>query len=342
MQVGFFLLAIWCTFARSAMGATTWIGYSSLDGTQAPGWVAREAGLFAKHGLNMEFVFTAGDRAVVPLLAGDTPIITVGGLSAVATRLGSSSWPRYEAPSARRRLEFFPVFPDVIIIAEIFDRILYSLMVTPEIRSLADLRGKKIGANRFGSATELPLRVVLRENGFDPQKNMTILQMASQAEILASLRTGAIQGGMIASPLTAAAKRLGMKELINMPSLGLAYPQTIIATTERFLRGRRDSVLRFTRAYVEGIHRYLNDREFSLNIIAKYTNTHRTNLEPMYNAHAPYIRKIPVPTPESIKRVLQELAVNDWRALGFPPEDYIDGSIITELEREGFFQRVWQ
>jgi ABC-type nitrate/sulfonate/bicarbonate transport system substrate-binding protein len=342
MQVGFFLLAIWCIFTRSALGATTWIGYSSLDGTQAPGWIAREAGLFAKHGLNIEFVFTAGDRAVVPLLAGDTPIITVGGLSAVASRLGSSSWPRYDAPSARRRLEFFPVFPDVIIIAQIFDRILYSLMVTPEIRSLADLRSKKLGANRFGSATELPLRVVLRENGFDPEKNMTILQMASQAEILGSLRMGAIQGGMIASPLTAAAKTLGMKELINMPSLGIVYPQTIIATTERFLRGRRDSVLRFTRAYIEGIHRYLNDREFSLNIIAKYTNAHRTNLEPMYNAHAPYLRKIPVPTPESIKRVLQELAVNDWRALGFPPEDYIDGSIITELEREGFFQRVWR
>ena len=91
--------------------------------------------------------------------------------------------------------------------------------------------------------------------------------------MLAALRAGSIQGGVIASPETAEAKRLGMKELVNMATLGVPYPQTAIATTERFLRGNRDTAARFTRGYVDGIRRFLGDREFSLRVIA---NTRRS------------------------------------------------------------------
>ena len=187
MRVAFFLLAIWCAFVQSAMGATTWIGYSSLDATQAPGWIAREAGLFLKHGLNIDLVFTAGDRAIVPIIAGDTPIATVAGPSAIAARVGSSSWPKYE-PTARTTKQ--EVFPDIIIIADIFDSMLFSLMVAPDVRSPANLRGKRLGANRFGPDTELPLRHLLRQAGINPLKDVTIVQIGSQAEMLAALLHG--------------------------------------------------------------------------------------------------------------------------------------------------------
>jgi len=131
-------LGVW---APPAAAAKLYVVYASIGGTQAVGWVAREAGLFAKHGLDVELLFTGGGRAVTSLLGGDTPIVTVGGPSAIAARLGGS---------------------DVILIAHIFDTILYSLMVLPEVRSLADLKGKKIGASRFGSATDFSLRYVLR------------------------------------------------------------------------------------------------------------------------------------------------------------------------------------
>src|SRR5262245_43028185 len=326
MRVAFFLLAIWCAFVQSAMGATKWIGYSSLDATQAPGWIAREAGLFLKHGLNVDLVFTAGDRAIVPLIAGDTPIATVAGPSAITARLGSSSWPKYE-PTARTTKQ--EVFPDVIIIAHIFDSILLSLMVRPDVRSVADLRGKRLGANRFGPATELPLLHLLRQEGIDPVKDVTIVQIGSQAETLAALRAGSIQGAMLALPATADAKKLGMIELIDMARLGMEYPQTVIATTERFLRGRRDAVLRFTRAYVEAIHRFVDDREFSLKVIEKYSHIpDRSTLEQIYDGHAKFVKQIPAPTPRSIKNVLEQLATRDWRALGYPANDYVDGSVI--------------
>lgn len=305
-----------------AHAAKLYVVYASIGGTQAIGWIAKEAGLFVKHGLDVELLFTGGGRAVTSLLNGDTPIVTVGGPSAIAARLGGS---------------------DVIITAHIFDTILYSLMVTPEIRTLTDLKGKKLGASRFGSATDFALRYVLKLHGLDPVKDIVIFQIGGQAETLAALRAGSIQGGVIASPATAEAKRLGMRELINMATLGVEYPQTTIVTTDRFLKGDRDAVLRFTRAYMEGMHRFLNDREFALKVIAKYAKIQsRPPLEATYDDYAPYVKKIPSPSVASIRTVLEQLSPTDPRARVARPQDFVDGSVIADLEREGFFRQLWR
>lgn len=307
---------------EKALAEKLYVVYASIGGTQAVAWIAREAGLFDKHGLDVDLLFTGGGRAITSLLGGDTPLVTVGGPAAIAARLGGS---------------------DAIIIAHIYNTILFSLMVTPEIRSLDDLKGKKLGASRFGSATDFALRYVLKQSGYDPVRDMVIFQIGGQAETLAALRAGSIQGGVIASPATAEARRLGMKELVNMATLGVEYPQTTIVTTDRYLRARRESVLRFTRAYVEGIHRFLSDREFSLKVIARYTKIQsRPTLEATYDDYAPYIRKIPAPTSGAIRTVLEQLSATDSRARAARPESFIDGSVVADLEREGFFRRVWR
>jgi NitT/TauT family transport system substrate-binding protein len=299
-----------------------YVVYASISGTQAVGWIAKEANLFAKHGLDVDLLFTGGGRAVTSLLGGDTPIITVGGPSAIAARLAGG---------------------DVIITAHVFDTILYSLMVRPEIRQLSDLKGKKLGASRFGSATDFALRYVLKQHGLDPIKDVVIFQIGGQSETLAALRAGSIQGGVIASPATAEAKRLGFTELINMGTLGVPYPHTTIVTTDRYLRGNRDTVLRFTRAYVEGMQRFARDREFSMRVIGKYTKIQaRATLEATYDDYAPYLKKVPEPTPESIKTVLEQLSVSDPKAASAKPQEFIDSSIVEELKQKGFFQQIWR
>jgi ABC-type nitrate/sulfonate/bicarbonate transport system substrate-binding protein len=319
------LLFVWFLFVSvpvSAQGAKLYVVYASISGTQAITWVARESGIFAKHGLDVELLFTGGGRAITSLLGGDTPLITVGGPSVIAARLAGS---------------------DAIITAHIFDTILYSLIVQPDIKTLADLKGKKIGASRFGSATDFALRYVLKQNGFDPLKDVVIFQIGGQSETLAALKAGSINGGVIASPATAEAKRLGMRELINMGNLGVEYPQTTIATTQRFLRSNRETVLRFTRAYVDGAHRFLNDREFSIKVIGKYTKIQsRPTLEATYDDYAPYVKKIPTPAPGSIKTVLEQLSLTDPKARSARPQEFIDSTVISELEQQGFFKQVWR
>ena len=305
-----------------AFGAKLYVVYASISGTQAVAWIAKDAAIFAKHGLDVDLLFAGGGRAITSLLGGDTPIATVGGPSVIAARLAGS---------------------DAIITAHVFDTMLYSLMVNPEIRTLADLKGKKLGASRFGSVTDFALRYVLKENGLDPVRDVVIFQIGGQSETLAALKAGSIQGGVIASPATAEAKRLGMKQLINMANLGVEYPHTTIATTGRFLRTARGTVLRFTRAYVEGIQRFLKDREFSLKVIGKYTKIqNRAALEATYDDYAPYVKKIPTPAVGSIKTVLEQLSAADPKAKTAPPQDFIDPSVVAELEQEGFFKQLWR
>jgi NitT/TauT family transport system substrate-binding protein len=308
--------------ASPARGEKLYVVYASISGTQAVGWIAKEANLFAKHGLDVDLLFTGGGRAVTSLLGGDTPIVTVGGPSAIAARLAGG---------------------DVVITAHVFDTILYSLIVAPEVRQIADLKGKKLGASRFGSATDFALRYVLKQYGLDPIKDVIIFQIGGQSETLAALRAGSIQGGVIASPATAEAKRLGFTELVNMGTLGVPYPHTTIAMTERYLRSNRDTALRFTRAYVEGMQRFATDREFSMRVIGKYTKIQaRPTLEATYDDYAPYLKKVPEPTPESIKTVLEQLSASEPKARNAKPSDFIDRSIVEELKQKGFFQQLWR
>src|ERR1041384_5539164 len=129
-----FLALLLAFSASSAHAAKLYVVYASIGGTQAVGWVAREAGLFAKHGLDVEMLFTGGGRAVTSLLGGGQPIVTGGGPAA--------------ARAGRRRGDH-----DIWLTPHIFDTILSPLMPAREIRRGGDLRGKKMGASRFGSAT---------------------------------------------------------------------------------------------------------------------------------------------------------------------------------------------
>jgi len=146
---------------------------------------------------------------------------------------------------------------------------------------------------------------------------------------------------VIASPATAEAKRLGMKELVNLATLGVPYPQTAVATTDRYLRANRDTVLRFTRGYIDGARRFLADREFSLKVIAKYTKIqNRPTLEATYDDYAPYVKQRPLPTASSVQTVLDQLAPTDPRARAARPQEFIDPSVIAELDRETVFRNA--
>lgn len=87
----------------------------------------------------------------------------------------------------------------------------------------------------------------------------------------------------------------------------------------------------------------MNDKEFSIKVIGKYTKIQsRPTLEATYDDYAPYIKKVPAPTAGSIKTVLEQLSPTDPRARVARPQDFIDGSVVSDLEREGFFRQLWR
>jgi len=210
-----------------------------------------------------------------------------------------------------------------------------SLVVTADIKSPEDLKGKRLGVSRFGALSDLVIRHYLRKFGLDPAKDVTIIQIGGIPELLAAMKAGAISGGSLSPPVLSAAKKAGFKELGDFESLDYKYPAVAIATTRSFIRRQRSTALNFLRAEIEGIHAIRTQKNFAVNTLKKYMRISDPDiLEEGYRYAVRFIQPRPLPTTEETRAVLEELKRPDAK-----PENFMDLSLMQELEKEKFFEK---
>lgn len=298
------------------------VGYSSPSGNQAVIWVAKEAGSFKRHGLDIDLIFIgSGSTMTQAVIAGEIKIAQVGGVAPISARLRGA---------------------DLKIVAVSFNTLALSLIVQRDIRSMADLKGKRIGISRFGSNTDFGARYIFKQNGLLPDRDVAILQHGDVPSTFAALQAGGIQGGMLSYPTTATAIKMGFKELVDMSEVGLEYPSTNVAVTERYLKSQSDLVRRFLMAFIEGIHRYKTDAAFTKKVIGNYARIRDAQvLDETYRLFATKIPRTPYPTPGGIRLALDSLG-DDPRARQARPEEFYDDSILRRLDREGFVDQLYR
>jgi NitT/TauT family transport system substrate-binding protein len=211
-----------------------------------------------------------------------------------------------------------------------------SLVVTPDIKTAEDLKGKKFGVSRFGALSDMVIRRYFRKFGLDPAKDVTIVQIGGIPEQLAAMKAGAISGGSMSPPVLTAAKKAGFKELADFESLNYKYPATVIATTKSFIQRQRSTALNFLRGEIEGIHAIKTQKNFAINVLKKYMRISDPDvLEEGYLYALRFIQPRPFPTLEETKAVLDELKRPDAK-----PENFVDLSLMQELEKEKFFDKL--
>jgi len=231
---------------------------------------------------------------------------------------------------------------DLKIVAVSFNTLAISLIVQRDIRSIADLKGKRIGVSRFGSNTDFGARYILKKHGLLPDRDVAILQHGDVPSTFAALQAGGIQGAMLSYPTTATAIKMGFKELVDVSEVGLEYPSTNIVVTERYLKGQGDLVRRFLMAFIEGIHRYKTDEAFTKKVIGEYSRIRDTQvLDETYRLFGTKIQKIPYPTPGGIRLALDSLG-NNPRARQARPEEFFDDSILRRLDQDGFVEQLYR
>lgn len=299
-------------------------GWSAIAGSQAVPWIMKEAGLFEKHGLDTTLIYLdGGSRAIQVLLSGDVPIVQGGGNSPVAARLRGG---------------------DVTLIAGIVNVLAYSLIVHPDIKRPEDLRGKKLAISRYGSNSDYATRKILIKWGLKPDTDVAIIQIpGGQPTRLASVQNGQVAGLVAQPPVTALARKARLNSLAEPSDFGSAYTNTPIAATGAFIKDRRDTVRRFTRALVEGIFVYKTQREFSKRVIAKYMRVNDPDaVEDSYQFFSPVVPSKPYPPLDGIKEVLLELGEKDSKARSAKPEDFADSSFVRELDENGFIDGLYK
>jgi NitT/TauT family transport system substrate-binding protein len=298
--------------------------YSAIGGSQSSVWIPHEAGIFRKHGLDVELLYVGGGgRAAQVVQSGEVPMgIFTGGAVVNANLAGG----------------------DLVVIATGMNAITFFLVARPEIRSIEDLKGKKIGISRFGSATDFALSYSEGKWPIKRGKDFAVLQMGGMPEMMAGLKSRALDAATLNAEFTLQARKEGLRELVDMSALGLPFPTSAIVTTRSFIKRSENTVRKFIRGFVEGNHFAKTQRAASIDVFNKYLkNDDREYLSGIYDLYVlRYIPKVPYPSPESLKVVLDQMGEKDPKAAAAKPEQFIDNRFFQELEREGFIQKLWQ
>src|SRR3989338_423666 len=227
------------------------IGYSSISGGYVGLWVARDAGLFAREGLDEQMILIpSGSQLAQVAVAGEVDIASLNASSVMAAALKGA---------------------DIKLIGSQVNKMIFGVHVRPEVKSVEELKGKKIGVTRFGSSTDISARYALRKHNLQPEKDVAILQMGARTSIAAGLKGGSIEGGVVSPPTSFALEKLGFKELISVTDLDIPFPSPSLAAQGGVIRSKPGVIDRFMRAYARGIHRARTDKELALKSMARYT-----------------------------------------------------------------------
>jgi len=191
--------------------------------------------------------------------------------------------------------------------------------------------------------SETGTAIFLERFGLKRGTDVALIQLGGLPEIVTAMERGAVQAGFASPPNSSRAKRLGMRELYDIDALGLELQQTCITVTTKYLREHRPLVKSFVQAYAEGLHRFVTDRDFSIHVMKKYLRIDEKDfLEDAYAFYSPRVQKIPYPTLKGIQFILDGMAEKQPQARKAAPENFVDLSLLQELDQSGFFKQLWK
>ncbi|MGE5217106.1 MAG: ABC transporter substrate-binding protein [Chloroflexota bacterium] len=300
------------------------IGWSAIAGSQAPFWITKEAGLFEKNGLDVTMIYVdGGSKATQALMSGDMPIAQVGGNAPVVARLRGA---------------------DVTLIAGLLNVLAYSMVVAPEIKKPEDLKGKKLSVSRFGSNSDYATRKILLKWGLKPDLDVAVLQIpGGQPARMAAIQSKVVHGMVAQPPVTNLARKLHLNIIAEPEDFGGAYPTTPVASRLSYIGEKRDTLRKFTRALLEGIHLYKTNKDFSKKVIGKYVKTTDNDaLEDSYQYFSRLVPQKPYPSIDAVKEALAELGEKDPKARSAKAEDFVDMSLIKEFDDSGFIDGLYR
>ena len=300
------------------------IGYSSISGSYLGLWVAHDAGFFTREGLDDQMILIpSGSQLAQVVTAGEVDIAALNGSSAMAAALQGA---------------------DIKVIGNTTNKLIFSIYVRPEIKTIEDLKGKKIGVTRFGSATDISARFALRKHNLDPQKDVNILQMGAMSSIMGGLQGGSIEAGLVSPPTLFAVEKMGFKELVSITDMDLAFPNPSLVVQGGIMKKKPDLVDRFMRAYARGIHRAKTDKEFTFKSIARYTKIEDPPV--LQKAYDLYVGKVleraPYINMTGMKNALDDLGRTVPAAKDAKPEQFIDMRFLDHLEKSGLLKELYR
>ena len=301
------------------------MGLSSVSGLHSAVWVAEDKGLFRKNGLEVEVIVTGqgGTAGISALLANDIQMVNSAGDVLVAAALRGG---------------------DTVMVASVVNKGLQRLVSKPEIKTPADLKGKRVGVTRIGAVSHSVLLMMLQRWKMNVN-DVQVLQLGSSPNMLASLDKGGVDAAVLTIPSMFVAEDRGYRVLLDMADTDIYYLHTMVATTRQYIKSNRDKVLRFLRGYVEGIAFVKHNKKESLDVVRKKLRLgpeQERNLERSLDLLvAKYYESIPYPSLRGVETVLGFIEKDNPKAKTVDPKSFVEDSLLREIEQSGFVKKLY-
>jgi NitT/TauT family transport system substrate-binding protein len=296
--------------------------YTARVMSQAYPWIAQEAGLFRKYDLEIPLIFvTPGAPAVAAILSGDSEVAVIGAASIVRPVVHGNKEP--------------------VFIGGIKSLLTHSIVAKTDIRRPEQLKGKRIGVSRLGSNPHYFAVQALRHYKID-QREVSFIQAGGAPETLAALVAQGIDAAVLTVPTDAQALKLGYHYVIYGPDLRIAYAATTFTTRRSIIAKRSAVIARFMHAMAEAAKIMHTDREFTYKVLAKYLRIDdRKLLQASYDVEIKALEPRLAMKPDGFQSALDEIAPTEPRAKAVKPEEMIDARFLDDMEKNGFFDRIW-
>ncbi|SRR5579885_2026281 len=295
------------------------MAYGFVSTTDIPMWVAQDEGIFTKYGLDVDTTLLQTSAQIAPAMAaGEIDVALTAGAGVVDIDLAGGNQVLIEAE--QNMMRFF-------------------LDAQPAIKSVEDLRGKRVAITRLGSGVHLATVKVLEGAGLDPGRDTAIIQAGTVNNELSALTSQQVEAAMLSAPTNILAERQGFPLLVDMKDYHIPYSQGALAVTRSTLDERYDLVRDFVKAMLEARGMAVRDPALAKRLLGQYTKTDDQEvLDRSYQLWLEDLDELPYPSTDAVQTVLDQRAPDVPAARTANAADFVDNRIIHELEQSGFLR----
>jgi len=295
------------------------LGISAPVFTVLPVWFGEESGANKSNGLKVETVsMEGGSRGTQVLLSGEIQSMHVG-LSPVVQANAQGADLRAVAASAN-------VLPMTVFTVKKSDPVLP--------------KGTRFGISTFGSETDVAATILLSKLGLTRQ-DVEITQVGGTGQRYAALVSGRIDAALLMEPATTQAKAKGLNAVFDLSEAGSPWIFDAVVMSATYIKSNRPTALSFVRGYIEGAYWALKNEQKAKEVMAqKFKTQDPLVIDATYNDFKRMMPRDGKPSVEGAKNVIDQLSKLGTNVSSHKVEDYLDLSLIDELQQKGFFTEM--
>ena len=319
MVLAFFVTSMLC---HRAADAKSYIAYIS-DSTNSSViyWIAKDAGIFKKHGLDLDTIFINGSvRGIQSLIAGDLGYSGAVGTAVINAKLAGG---------------------DIAIIQSQMNTLPYFIIGNANIKSPEMLKGRAAAVHIPGTSADFAMRLALMKAGI-PYKDIKAITVGGAPARLAAVTQGQVDFTVVTDGEKIQGEKMGLKVIIDMAKLNVPFQFNCSVTTRKKIRENPDEVRRVVWTMAESIHFFKTRKDDSIKIMQKYTRgLPRDVLEGAHAANSELLVEDTYPTLEGLKQTLEVQALTDPRAAKFKADDMVELRFVDEMKKSGFVDKLY-